>query len=106
MYIMIQCFPNSAKGNRKFYRKGAGFPIGGGMGGGGGVLPHPMNFFEKNPPPLLKTNAPHGVHPPHLKMKSPHLKNNPPPPPLKREAPFHDEMIPRKSTINNNLKSS
>ena len=46
---------------------------------------------------------PHGVHPP--------LKNEAPPPsekqplhPLKCEAPFH-EVIPRKSTINNNLKS-
>ena len=29
----------------------------------------------------------------------------PPPPPLKREVPLH-EMITRKSTINNNLRSS
>ena len=40
----------------------------------------------------------------------PPLKNEVPPsekqiPPLKCEAPFH-EMIPRKNTINNNLKSS
>ena len=41
---------------------------------------------------------------PHLKMKPPHPKNNPPPP-LKHETPFH-EIIPRKSTINNKLKSS
>ena len=42
--------------------------------------------------------------PPHLKMKlSPSEKQ--PPPPLKCEVPFH-EMIPRKSTLNNNLKSS
>ena len=45
------------------------------------------------------------IPPPHLKMRPPHLKNTPPPPPLKREVPFQ-EMIPRKSTINNNLKSS
>ena len=57
--------------------------------------PHP-NFFFGNPP--IKTNAHHGAHP-HLKKK------HTPRPPLKREAPFH-EMIPSKSTINNNLKSS
>ena len=60
-----------------------------------------------NPPPLpIKTGAPHGVHPP----PPPHLKMKPAPSekqtlPLKREAPFH-EMIPRKSTIYNILKSS
>ena len=36
-------------------------------------------------------------------MKSPYLKNNPFP--IETWAPFH-EMIPSKSTINNNLKSS
>ena len=57
MYIMIQCFPNSAEGNQKFYWKGAGFPIGG--GGAWRGAPHPMNFFEKNClPPPIKTNAP------------------------------------------------
>ena len=65
-----------------------------------------LQFFSNLPPPT-KSDAPHGAHPP--------LKNEPPPPPqsekqspllpLKREAPFH-KMIPRKSTIINNLKSS
>ena len=41
---------------------------------------------------------------PHLKMKPQYLKKQTPPP-LKRETPFH-EMILRKSTINNNLKSN
>ena len=40
---------------------------------------------------------------PRLKNEAPHLKNNPPP--LKHEAPYH-EMIPRKCTINNDLKSA
>ena len=45
----------------------------------------------------------HGGAPtPHLKMKSLHLKNKPP---LKSKAPFQ-ETIPRKNTINNNLKFS
>ena len=65
-----------------------GFPIVGDMP----PPPHPSFFFE--PLPLIKTDAPHGAHPP--------LKNEAPP--LKPEAPFH-EMIPRKSTINKNLKS-
>ena len=74
--------------------------------GGHGGAPHPPSyvfFFENRP---IKTDAPpNGVHPP-LKNEAPDLKNtSPPPPPLKRKAPFH-EMIPRKSTINNNLKSS
>ena len=57
-----------------------------------------LQFFSKLPPlpPPIKTEAP------HLKMKPPSEKQLPP---LKREAPFH-EMIPRKNTINNNLKSS
>ena len=50
-----------------------------------------------------------GGHPhqnwcPPLKMKSHPSEKQPPSPPLKRETPFH-EIIPRKSTINNNLKS-
>ena len=43
----------------------------------------------------IKTDAPHGAHPPP--------KNEAPL--LKPEAPFH-EMIPRKSKINNNLTPS
>ena len=39
----------------------------------------------------------------YLKMKSPIWKTASPP--LERESPFHD-MISRKSTVNNNLKSS
>ena len=35
----------------------------------------------------------------------PSQKQTPPSPPLKHEVPLH-EMVPRKSTINNNLKSS
>ena len=66
-----------------------------------GVPPQPAIFFETPTP--IKTDAPHGALPLQLKMKPPHLKNKPPP--LKREAPFH-EMIPGKSTIYNNLKSS
>ena len=51
-------------------------------------------FFEPQPPPPPpKAMLPHDPH--HLKMK----------PPLKHETPFH-EMIPRKSAINNHLKSS
>ena len=62
-------------------------------------------FFE-NPP--TKTDVPPMGHPLHLKMKPPlDLRNKPPPPPpsLKHETPVH-EMIPRKSTVNNNLKPS
>ena len=80
-----------------------GIPIvGGGMGG---HPSHPTIFLKAYS--HIKTDAPHGAPAPHpLKNEAPpHLKNNPPPPPLKREAPFH-EMIPRKSTTNNNLKSS
>ena len=54
-------------------------------------------YFSNPPPPPWGTPTP-------LKNEPPHLKNNPSPP-LKHETPFH-EMIPRKSTINNNLKSS
>ena len=56
-----------------------------------------------NPP--RKTDALPWGDPP-LKNEAPSpLKNEPLPPRLKRETPFH-EMIPRKTTINNNLKSS
>ena len=77
-----------------------GFPWCGG-GGAWGVSPHPTIFFETPP---LKLMPPHGATPClHLKMKPPIWKTNAPPPlPLKRKAPFH-EMIPGKSTINNNL---
>ena len=70
--------------------------------GGGAPPPHPTIFFEtlpnQNPPwgtPLLKNEAP-----PSEKQTSP---PPPRPSPLKCEAPFH-EMIPRKSTTNNNFK--
>ena len=62
------------KGNYFFYVSVSRFPI---VGGGMGVCPPPSyNFFENTP---SKTVAPHGALP-HLKMKPPHLKNNPPPP--------------------------
>ena len=56
----------------------------------------------------LLTPPPKLIAPPHA--APPPLKNEAPPsekqaPPLKHERPFY-EMIPRKSTINNNLKSS
>ena len=64
-----------------------------------GGAPSPiLHFFQA----LIKTNAPTWGAP-HLKSPPPSEKQ--PPPPLKCEAPFH-EMIPRKSTNNNNLKSS
>ena len=53
-----------------------------------GEYPPSNNFFQ-NSAPLIETDAPPWGTPP----------------PLEREAPFH-EMIPRKSTVNNNLKSS
>ena len=65
-------------------------------------LPHILQFFLKTPPPI-KTDAPHGAPLPPLKDEPPHLKNNLPP--LERESPFHNR-IPRKSTVNNNLKPS
>ena len=73
---------------------GSGFPI---VEGGheGGAPPYLMIFLETPPPPKLM--PPWGApHPLPLKNKAQ---------PLKHETPF-DEMIPRKSTINNNLKSS
>ena len=77
-----------------------GFPIVvGGAAARAGVLPHPAIFFE-NPP--LKTDAPlWGI----LKLKNEARPSEKQIPPLKHETPLH-EMIPRKSTINNNFKSS
>ena len=54
------------------------------VGGGMGCVPALILRFFSKPPHPIKTD---------------------PPAPLKREAPFH-KMISRKSTINNNLKSS
>ena len=71
-----------------------GFPIVGRVWGGYPTPPC-VQFFRKTPHQTSCSSIGHRL--PHLKMK--------PPTPLKREAPFH-EMIPRKSTINNNLKSS
>ena len=67
-----------------------------------GGCPVILWFFLK-PPSHLHQNwcPPMGGHP-HLKMKPPIWKTIPP---LKPETPFH-EMIPRRSTTNNNLKSS
>ena len=70
---------------------GSGFPIVGGHKRG---VPPYDDFFLKSLPP--KPMPPMGVPPPRP------LKNEAPP--LKHETPFH-EMIPIKSTINNNLKS-
>ena len=64
--------------------------------GGGRHPSHAMLFFEK---------PQHQNRCPPLKNEAPHLENNPPSLPWKRETPFH-EMIPRKSTVNNNLNSS
>ena len=47
---------------------------GGGMGGG--CAPHPPFFFKNH---HIKTDAPHGVHPPLKNEVPPHLKNTPPP---------------------------
>ena len=71
-------------------------------GGAWGWSPPSSNCFRKTPLPS-KPMLPHGA-PSNLKMKTPHLKNNPFPP-LRHAAPFH-KMVSRKSTINNNLKSS
>ena len=65
----------------------------GAWGARGAPPPQSNNFFENS---TIKTNVTPWVATSHLKMK---------PPPLKCEAPFH-EIIPRKSTIINNLKSS
>ena len=68
---------------------------------GGGAPPYYI-FFRRLPP--IETDAPPMGHTLYLTKKLPHLKNNPPFP-WKLEAPVH-EMIPRKSTIFNNLKSN
>ena len=54
-----------------------------------------LTFFFKSTPPKL-------IPPPLLKNEIPPPEKQPP---IKHEKPFH-EMIPRKSTININLKSS
>ena len=72
-------------------------------GGDGGMGSTPRSYdFLWNPPSSKPMPPPHGAHPP-LKNEVPNLKTTSPP--LKSEATFL-EMIPRKSTINNNLKSS
>ena len=71
------------------------------VAGHGGHPPHLTIFFRK--PPHQNRCPPMG-HPLHLKIKSPPPSEKQPPP-LKRQVPFH-EVIPRKSTINDNLKSS
>ena len=65
----------------------------------GGHPPNLTIFFKTLPP--TKTDELAWVPRPHLKMKPPIWKTNHP---LKDETLFH-EMIPRKSTIINNLKS-
>ena len=72
-----------------------------GGGGGHGGAPPSSNFF-RNPHPHQNRCPPWGTPSP-VKNEAPHLKSKPPP--LKREASFH-EMILGKSTIYNNLKSS
>ena len=68
-----------------------------------GCLPIFWFFFEPPPPPTHSKPMPSmRCSPLTLKWSSPCKKQSPP---LKRKKPFH-EMIPRKSTINNNLKSS
>ena len=70
-----------------------------------GAPPTPSYVFFRKPSPSKPMSLPMG-RTPYSKMKSHIWKTTPPaPPPLKRNAPFH-EMIPRKSKINNNLKSS
>ena len=65
--------------------------------------PHPTIFF-KTPPLPSKPMPPMGCTPP-LKDEAPPYEKHPPSPLMKPKAPAN-EMIPRKSTINNNLKSS
>ena len=66
---------------------------------GGGC---PLSYDFLWPPPHQNWFPPPWDALPHLEMKPPIWKMNSP---LKHETPFL-EMIPRKSTINNNLKSS
>ena len=73
------------------------FPI---VGGSMGGIPPNYDFFLKLP--HQNRCSPHGAHPPLKNEAPPYPKDKSP---LRREVPFH-EMIPRKSTINNNLKSS
>ena len=68
----------------------------------GGAPPLIQRFFFWNPRPSKP--MPHMGHPPPINNEVPPSEKQPSPP-LKREAPFH-EMIPRKITINSNLKSS
>ena len=68
--------------------------------GGWGVPP--ILWFSLTPSPPKSFPPPPWDALPHLEMKPPIWKMNSP---LKHETPFL-EMIPRKSTINNNLKSS
>ena len=75
-----------------------GFPLWGAWGAS-------YDFFSKTLPPHQNWCPPLG-HPPLLKNEvPPSEKQTPPLPKLKHEVPFH-EMTLRKSTINNNLKSS
>ena len=61
-------------------------------------------FFKTSPPPLASKPIPlNGAPPLPLKNEAHPIWKTPTP--LKREVPFH-EMIPRKNTLNNNLKSS
>ena len=71
---------------------------------GGGHPPPPSNDFFWKPPSKL---MPPMGYPPYKNEDAPIWKTTPPPshPPLKHEVPFH-EIIPRKGTVNNNLKSS
>ena len=66
------------------------------------ALPPILQFFSKKKPHQNQCSLMGCT--PHLKMKPPPSEKQPSHP-LKCEAPFH-EIIPRKSTINNNLKSS
>ena len=71
----------------------------------GGIPPTILQFFS-NPSLPLKSDAPLPPNGAHALLKNEALPSEKQPPPsFKREGPFHG-MIPRKSTINNNLKSS
>ena len=74
-----------------------GFPI---VAGGGGMGAY--DFFRKSSPPPIKTDAPQWGAPP-LKNEAPLSEKQTSL--LKSEAHFY-EMIPTKTTISNNLKSS